>query len=218
MMDSGFVTGASSSSQEDMPIVLGSQASMVVPVTSGGLLIHSPWTMLGAEPDSVGVLPVLDSRDAVVRELHRGGLVGVATDAPGLCCIEWQRGEPGLALCAQADAMVVVAVDVRDRILCVRDLGDLGRWTASCPPCQSLELSNGFYRLTLLLWNSSMRTHVEPECAVSNDTHDPHAGATAMTSNTAGGLVQRIGIHVERVPRLPLCAHTTMPELRARRA
>jgi hypothetical protein len=48
-----------------------------------------------------------------------------------------------------ADFKLRLGLEVHDGVICIRDLYDLMQWSVACPKSQQLQVSNGWYRLTV---------------------------------------------------------------------
>jgi len=68
---------------------------------------------------------------------------------PGHYMIRAIRAEAPPDLRRSCRSVIALGVEVRDRTLCVRDVGDLSRWTRTCPAPQALKIQDGFYRIVL---------------------------------------------------------------------
>ena len=79
-----------------------------------------------------------------------------------------------------------LGVEVRDEVLCVRDLYDLLDWDSSCPDDQEMKLSDGFYELTL-------GTNV-PDSGILGDN-------------------QKVSIYLKAVASMPVLQHEGIPIL-----
>jgi hypothetical protein len=78
-----------------------------------------------------------------------GQVAGFCTGSPGTYHVELAEGVLDLPAIVRFPSMIRLALEVRDRAVCIRDLYDLAPWDAVCPPAQTVELADGFYRLAV---------------------------------------------------------------------
>ena len=74
-------------------------------------------------------------------------LTGFGTGGPGNYELVIASGPPDEQSQSRAEHKVELGVEVRDGIVCFRDLYDLIRWDPECPPEQVLSVADGFYRV-----------------------------------------------------------------------
>lgn len=87
--------------------------------------------------------------DQVQPHIQAGTLVGFGTSSPGRFFIHILEGYPEEHTLDEADFTLRLGIQVRDSMICIRDLYDLLNWTSECPSEQILEIDNGYYHITL---------------------------------------------------------------------
>ena len=151
-----------------------------------GIIFYSPFATASiAEGDDYLESQFFDP-DLVAAQAVEGRIVGVSTGTPGRFLMNVYRGYPEEAVVEKHDFKLRLGIEVRDRMLCIRDLYDLMDWRSTCPPGQSIELDDGFYHVTLL---SS-----EPASGVMGDN-------------------QLVGIYLQQLPEMPKLRYSGVPTL-----
>lgn len=78
-------------------------------------------------------------------------IVGVSTGSPGNFLFEIYYGYPTDDTLEKFEFRLRLGVEVRGKLLEIRDLFDLMDWTKNCPKEQTIKLNDdGFYHITLL--------------------------------------------------------------------
>jgi hypothetical protein len=114
-----------------------------------GLIVYSPFAMSAVAPGDDFLGEHFMEPEDVAQHVRAGAIAGFCTGSPGTYHIELAEGAPDLPAIAGFPWMIRLALEVRDRTVCIRDLFDLAAWNPTCPAPQTLELPDGFYRLTI---------------------------------------------------------------------
>lgn len=115
-----------------------------------GLIFYSPFCASNiGEGEDYLESDFLNPTDVEAQALQ-GRIVGVSTSSPGKFILVLHEGYPANEMVDDYKYKLRIAVEVRDRTLCIRDLFDLIDWSAECPREQKLDLDDGFYHITLL--------------------------------------------------------------------
>lgn len=114
-----------------------------------GFVVYSPFAMSAVAPRDRFLMEHFNEPQDVAALVRAGRLAGFCTGSPGAYNIELVEGALDLPAIAGFPWMIRLALEVRDRTVCIRDLYDFMRWDPSCPADQTLQLPDGFYRLTL---------------------------------------------------------------------
>lgn len=119
-------------------------------ISGFGLIFYSPFAALGIGEGEDYLESGFENPSEVEKQALEGRIVGVSTSSPGRFVLHVQDGYPPNDMLSQYEYKLRLGVEVRDQILCIRDLFDLMRWSAECPAEQKVALENGFYHITLL--------------------------------------------------------------------
>lgn len=114
-----------------------------------GFVVYSPFAMSAVALRDRFLMEHFNEPQDVAALVRAGRLAGFCTGSPGTYNIELVEGALDLPAIAGFPWMIRLALEVRDRTVCIRDLYDFMRWDPSCPADQTLQLPDGFYRLTL---------------------------------------------------------------------
>ena len=161
-------------------------ASFPLHLEGPGFVVYSPFAMAGVAPGASFLDEHFTEPDDVASAVCAGRLAGCCTGSPGTYRVELLEGAPDHADLARYTWWIRLAVEVRDRTVCVRDLFDFARWNPACPSEQRIELADGFYRLAV---------------------------ATRPTNSGIVGNDQDVAIAFERVDMLPELSWTGVPFL-----
>lgn len=112
-----------------------------------GLIVYSPWAMRDVAPGSPFLFEHFEDPDDVAAYVRAGKIAAFCTGSPGIYNIELEEGKLDLAAIAGYPWMIELALEVRDRTVCIRDLFDLAPWDPVCPSAQTFTLEDGFYRV-----------------------------------------------------------------------
>lgn len=126
------------------------EQTIEIQIAGYGLIFYSPFAAFGiGEGEDYMESDFADPSDVESQALQ-GRIVGVCTSSPGTYILEVREGYPSNDTVEVFKYKLRLAVEVRDRTLCIRDLFDLTDWAAKCRAEQKLNLNDGFYHLTLL--------------------------------------------------------------------
>lgn len=151
-----------------------------------GIILYSPWAVAALEPDQDYLSTHFWDPADVARHVRAGSITGVATGTPGVFRLHLYDGPIDADEVDAADYKAALALAVRDRTICVRDLYDLMRWTPDCPAHRRVAIDDGTYRVT------------------------------AYTSLPQSGILgdrQLIHLHFERTSALPVVTWEGVPQL-----
>ena len=121
-----------------------------VNVAGLGLIFYSPFAVADIAVGDDYLSREFWDPDAVERQAMQGRLVGVALGTPGRFFLRLHDGYPDADQLARHEFKLRLGLEVRDGVLCIRDLYDLMRWNPVCPPEQCIELADGFWHVSLL--------------------------------------------------------------------
>jgi hypothetical protein len=119
-------------------------------ISGFGLIFYSPFAALGIEEGEDYLETGFENPSEVESQALEGRIVGVSTSSPGTFFLQIHEGYPLNEMLDAYKYKLRLGVEVRDGVLCIRDLFDLINWSAECPAEQKLNLDNGFYHITLL--------------------------------------------------------------------
>jgi hypothetical protein len=119
-------------------------------ISGFGLIFYSPFAAADIGEGEDYLESCFGNPSEVEKQALEGRIVGVSTSSPGLFLLSIQSGYPPNDLLSAYQYKLRLGVEVRNEILCIRDLFDLMSWSAECPAGQTVMLENGFYHITLL--------------------------------------------------------------------
>lgn len=161
-------------------------SSFRLDVSGLGLLFYSPFSAAAIRDGEDYLQREFFDPYVVEKQALEGRLVGVSTGSSGSFLLGIYSGYPEDSIVGSWDFKLRLGVEVRDEMLCIRDLYDLLDWRPNCPPEQTIHLDDGFYHVTLL---SSM-----PKSGVLGDN-------------------QSIDVYLQRLPEFPSLAYNGIPAL-----
>lgn len=153
-----------------------------------GFVVYSPFAMAGTTAGARFLDEHFTQPADVAAAVRAGRLAGCCTGSPGTYRVELFDGAPDMGMLARYTWWIRLALEVRDRSVCVRDLFDFARWSPGCPTTQRIEMADGFYRLAV---------------------------GTRPTNSGIVGDDQDVAIAFERVDELPALTWTGVPFLGA---
>jgi len=115
-----------------------------------GFIVYSPFFTSHISEDEDYLLTEFENPSVVEKQALNGGLVGVCTSTPGKFIFEFYCGYPNEELIASYEYRLRLCAQVKDNMLCIRDLYDLLEWSSECPEEQIIELDDGIYHISLL--------------------------------------------------------------------
>jgi hypothetical protein len=87
--------------------------------------------------------------EVVARHVMACQLTAFCTGTPGSFRLRFRDGPYDERPVAAADFKLRLGLEVRQGVICIRDLYDLMQWSAECPVSQQLPVADGWYRLTV---------------------------------------------------------------------
>lgn len=115
-----------------------------VDVSGLGIIIYSPFATQSISAGEDYFTASFSSGPLVSNHLRKGTIIGIATGSPGHYVISaLLGGYPAETF----DFVVRVALEVRNGIVCVRDLYDLMDWAPECPSEQRFCCPDGKYEV-----------------------------------------------------------------------
>jgi hypothetical protein len=124
-------------------------AKLPVEIQGPGLIVYSPFAMSAVAPGDDFLDEQFTEPGDVAAHVRAGTIAAFCTGSPGTYHVELAEGAPDLPAIAGFPWMIRLALEVRDRTICIRDLFDLAMWDPDCPEAQRFELADGFYRLSV---------------------------------------------------------------------
>jgi hypothetical protein len=85
----------------------------------------------------------------VARHVMDCHLTAFCTGTPGSFLLRFRDGPRDEQAVAAAEFRVRLGLEVREGVICIRDLYDLMQWSAECPASQQVRMADGWYRLTV---------------------------------------------------------------------
>ena len=155
-------------------------------VSGLGLLFYSPFSAAVIRDGEDYLQREFFDPYVVEKQALEGRLVGVSTGSPGSYLLGIYSGYPEESIAESREFKLRLGVEVRDGVLCIRDLYDLLAWRPDCPPEQMIHLDDGFYYVTLL--------SDRPESGVLGDN-------------------QSIDVFLQRLQEFPSLAYNGVPTL-----
>ncbi len=122
-----------------------------MPLTLSGLgiILYSPSAVTHIPEDANYLEEQFWDPADVARHVMACQLTAFCTGTPGRFRLRFLDGARDETAVAVADYRLRLGLQVRDGVICVRDLYDLIRWSAVCPAEQRLPAADGWYRLTV---------------------------------------------------------------------
>ncbi|WP_339273915.1 hypothetical protein MKY59_22800 [Paenibacillus sp. FSL W8-0426] len=114
-----------------------------------GIILYSPFAVAHIDEDEDYLTQKYMTAQQVADHVNRGTIVGLSTGSSGKYILKIRDGYPDEHILDRSDFVLRLAVEVRDRQLCIRDLYDLMEWTSELPVEQIVVLDNGYYHITV---------------------------------------------------------------------
>lgn len=115
-----------------------------------GILLYSPFAAAHIQEGENYFDPQYSQPQQVAAHVRKGTLVAFQTEEPGTFVLRFFLGNPDRGEAAGYPFQIALGIEVRDRMLCVRDVDDLCAWVGDCPEHQQIAVDDGFYHLLLL--------------------------------------------------------------------
>jgi hypothetical protein len=151
-----------------------------------GFILYSPFAVAHIADGDDYLQTHFWEPEAVAEHVNTCTLTGFGTGSPGRDHLAFVDRVPSADEENRATMKLRLGIEIRDGVMCARDLYDLMDWSAACPDEQRVRLRSGFYRLTVL--------SDPPDSGILGDD-------------------QRITIYMERTPKRPLLHHAGVPDL-----
>lgn len=114
-----------------------------------GILLYSPFGAAGIRDGEDYLSGQYSSSGQVVPHVLRGDLVAFGTGSPGDFRLDFFLGYPHPELLRAREFKLRLGIEVRDGVICVRDIYDLLKWSQNCPEGQRVGVGDGFYHVTV---------------------------------------------------------------------
>lgn len=115
-----------------------------------GVIFYSPFAVSKIAEEEDYLESSFEDPMQVKEQALQGRIVGINLGTPGSFILNVLPGYPSEERVNEHRYRLRAGVEVRDGILCVRDLFDLIKWKSKLPERQVIELKDGFYHLTFL--------------------------------------------------------------------
>ncbi|MCD6048884.1 MAG: hypothetical protein K0Q55_287 [Verrucomicrobia bacterium] len=115
-----------------------------------GIILYSPHAIAHITEGSDYLGSDFTEPADVARHVMACGLTGFCTGSPGNYSLRFIDSPPEEKAFQASHYKLRLGLQVKDGIICVRDLYDLIAWDGSCPENQQLAVPDGCYRLTVL--------------------------------------------------------------------
>lgn len=124
-------------------------ARFTLDLAGPGFVVYSPFAMTDVVPGAAFLREHYTEPADVAASVRAGRVAGCCTGSPGTYNVEIIDGALDHFMHALCTWWINLALEVRDRTVCVRDLFDLTRWEPVCPADQTITIPDGFYRLAV---------------------------------------------------------------------
>lgn len=124
--------------------------SIRLSIVGMGLIFYSPFAASEIKEGEDYFLSSFENPENVKEQALRGGIVGVNLGTPGDFILEMHFGYPSEEMVKNSRYKLRAGIEVRDELICVRDLFDLMSWSKNVPDNQIIRLDSGFYHMTFL--------------------------------------------------------------------
>ena len=161
-------------------------AQLDLEIAGLGFILYSPFAVAHIADGEDYLQTHFWEPEAVAKHINACTLTGFGTGSPGRYHLSFLDRAASVEEENRATMKLRLGIEVRDGVICVRDLYDLMDWSAACPAEQQVRVRDGFYRLTVL--------------------SDPPA--TGIIGDN-----QHITVSFERTPKKPLIRHAGVPDL-----
>jgi hypothetical protein len=126
------------------------EKSIELNLAGSGFIFYSPFAASGILDGEDYLASGFENPSEVEKQALEGRIVGVSTGSSGTFLLDVHDGYPLSEMQSEYKYKLRLGVEVRGRVLCIRDIFDLIDWSVECPVQQKIELENGFYHITLL--------------------------------------------------------------------
>lgn len=129
---------------------MSERKSISLEISGFGLIFYSPFAVSGFSEGRDYFALEFEDPYKVERRAKEGGVVALNLGTPGAFVLNVLDGYPSDEVLRNNSIRMRLGIEVRDDLLCVRDLFDLIGWESEVPFGQTLILPSGFYHMTLL--------------------------------------------------------------------
>lgn len=124
-------------------------ASFTLEIAGPAFVIYSPFAVADVSIGASFLREHYTEPADVAASVRAGRVAGCCTGSPGTYNVEILDGALDHFMLPLCTWWINLALEVRDRTVCVRDLFDLTPWDPACPTEQSITIADGFYRLAV---------------------------------------------------------------------
>jgi hypothetical protein len=122
---------------------------IAIEISGLGLIFYSPPAVSHIPAGSDYLQTHFSQPEDVARHVMDCQLITFCTGTPGSFRLRFRDGARDEDAVDAADFKLRLGLEVREGIICIRDLYDLLQWSAECPASQQLPVADGWYRLTV---------------------------------------------------------------------
>lgn len=122
---------------------------ITIDISGLGIILYSDFAVSHINKSDDYFSSNYQSPQQVAQHVREGTIVGFSTSSSGRFILKFRNGYPEASEIESSEFKLRLAIEVRDRRICIRDLFDLMNWNSKCPDDQYIEVQNGFYHLTL---------------------------------------------------------------------
>lgn len=113
-----------------------------------GIIIYSPWAVAHIEPNSDYLSSDYWEDVDVGNHVRNCSLTALAVGSSGRFRLHISTEPTDIAALQASEFRAALCLEVRDQIVCVRDLYDLMEWEPRCPQIQTFSIEDGFYHIS----------------------------------------------------------------------
>lgn len=114
-----------------------------------GIIIYSDFAVKHIKEDEDYFSSHYESDRQVLKHVYKGSIVGFCTSSPGSYTLKIKDGYPDENEIELYEFTMRLGIQVKGGRVYFRDLYDLMEWTHQCQEDQIMDLSDGFYHITL---------------------------------------------------------------------
>lgn len=122
---------------------------MAIDISGLGFILYSPPAVSHIAEGSDYLEKHFWQPQDVARHVMDCQLTAFCTGTPGSFLLRFRDGPRDEQAVDAADFKLRLGLEVREGVVCIRDLYDLMQWFAECPESQRLPVVDGWYRLTV---------------------------------------------------------------------
>jgi hypothetical protein len=125
-------------------------AQLHLEIAGLGFILYSPFAVAHIADGEDYLQTQFWEPDDVARHVNACTLTAFCTGSPGRYHLLFLDRAASVEEENCATMKIRLGIEIRDGVMCVRDLYDLIDWSVVCPVGQLIQIRNGFYRLTVL--------------------------------------------------------------------